>query len=386
MTAVDRWLLRLAAGVVTVAGGLHIAELVQTRSARSVRVTRAEGLAKVAQASVTSQDWAQVAVLLSGAVEAYPESDRLRTQLAEARVALVLARRGSFEANENLQMEQTLLLSAPTALRAVALAKLALQRGQHALANQRIKTALELDPDLREAFLYEGMLRFSEGAFDTATVSLKKALTGETDTAMAHFMLGQVEVARRDWVAAARYLQTAAPELNTAQGWRILGAVLRELKQLPEAEQALRKALALVPGEPEASVQLGMLLTAAGRNKEAIAPLTAAWRGSRDQRAYAKLGRAYLDVGRHQEAAQVMAELAKLRPEDPEVVFVLGLAAEALQDKATARSAFEATVQRAGETERWRELSVAARARVNALRSVSIPLTQGPPKKTRADQ
>jgi len=187
-------------------------------------------------------------------------------------------------------------------------------------------------------------------------------------------LLGVIALARRDFAAAADFLEKSlAADPRQVQAWNNYGAACQALGRLEQAIGAFRRALELQPGhagalnnlgvlharrnelteaeacyaraleangkDPEVHNNLGNLLMRRGRAGDAAACYRRALElkpGSPD--ALGNLGIAQLRTGQSDEAVATLRQALALRPASPEILFNLGnaLAARESLDEALA--------------------------------------------------
>lgn len=111
-----------------------------------------------------------------------------------------------------------------------------------------------------------------------AQAAAREAVARNPEFGPGHDILGQTREAMGDTAQAlAAYRRAVArdAESDAPTGWpqQHLGALLRELGRLEEAEEALRDALRIAPGLAAAHYELGLLLEAKDELEPAIASL-----------------------------------------------------------------------------------------------------------------
>ncbi|MGB7971215.1 MAG: tetratricopeptide repeat protein, partial [Candidatus Deferrimicrobiaceae bacterium] len=138
-----------------------------------------------------------------------------------------------------------------------------------------------------------------------------------------------------DWETSARLFQEAISS-NPAliEGWNGLGISLGELGKYGEAEDAFRKALALDPEYPAALVNAGLLRMREGRIEEAAGMFERAvvieprWSAARVNLAIAQTRQ-----GRDRDAETTLLAARRIFPDDPDVLYHLGMALERKGDR-----------------------------------------------------
>lgn len=224
----------------------------------------------------------------------------------------------------------------------VAVATIALLRGDHPTFSDALAEIQEYDPDNPTAMNLWGQLQFRLGELKKAEESFTRLLQlGQDDLrimASAHANLGVVAYSRSDYPLARTHYDQALNLLRKlgdmhGQGSLLgnLGVVEKTLGNLPNAEQYLREAIKIDralqnrKSLADHTNNLGDLLSITGRRDEAETMLTESVRiscdiGFREGIAKAKgnLGLLYSDMSRldeaeqaHQEAMQMNRELGR---------------------------------------------------------------------------
>ncbi len=212
--------------------------------------------------------------------------------------------------------------------------------------------ALELLGAARGA---QGRPREALEALDRARALRPSSITIRHNRAQALFALGRLDDARTELDKLVRMHADYQPS------WNLLGSVLAGLGDVPGAERAYRRAMAMAPEQPQAPYNLGLLFQQAGRLEEAIAAYRGALRihpafapahnnlanalkatGRADEAvahyrealrhdpglvdAMGNLGTALREAGRYAEAIPLLERAEVLRPGSPEVLNSLGIA------------------------------------------------------------
>lgn len=125
--------------------------------------------------------------------------------------------------------------------------------------------------------------------------------------------------------AEAAYEKLRQLEPGVAEVHANLGLIYFEERKFDQAVPALRQALKLNPALSNARVLLAMSLSELGRYKEALPGLEDAFRHSSDSMTRRMCGlqleRAYTGLELDRNAVNVALELARLYPDDPEVLY-----------------------------------------------------------------
>jgi tetratricopeptide (TPR) repeat protein len=110
------------------------------------------------------------------------------------------------------------------------------------------REALELQPTYPEANYWLATILLRHGSIEEAIVHLREAVRGEPSLADAHLALGEALEQRRDFEGAVKHCSEAA-RLNPrlADAWFHLGTALCRLGRAGDAEQFLSKAVEVAP-------------------------------------------------------------------------------------------------------------------------------------------
>lgn len=149
------------------------------------------------------------------------------------------------------------------------------------------------------------------GSWDEAERTFREAIRLDPTSAAAHNGLGATLARRQDWAgaeAAFRQAYALAPDNYTYAG-HIAIALARQRKDLPEAEQFIRRAIELKPDESDLHYQLGIIKGFMGQWPQAEAAYRQAITLKPEGGNYhACLAEALLEQGRTTEARQEAAQ------------------------------------------------------------------------------
>ncbi|MER9947424.1 tetratricopeptide repeat protein [Mesorhizobium sp. M0047] len=159
---------------------------------------------------------------------------------------------------------------------------------------------------------------------EEAITHLKTFVDAHPDDMRAYLALGGVYSSKDDFRSAANLYDRAVEALKTptAANWNIFyqrGIAYERLKEWPKAEPNFRKALELVPDQPQVLNYLGYSWVDMNMNlKEGLAMIQKAvdLRPS-DGYIVDSLGWAYFRLGRFDDAVREMERAVSLKPEDP---------------------------------------------------------------------
>ena len=133
--------------------------------------------------------------------------------------------------------------------------------------------ATALDPNLTMAHSNLGIAYFDRKNYDKAEVCQQRALALDPNFAPSLNNLGSVWRERGDHDKALDYYRKAAAAANPhyLEPLNNLGALLLEEDRIPEAIEALKKALTLAPNYPESICNMGGVHLAQEENEQALA-------------------------------------------------------------------------------------------------------------------
>jgi tetratricopeptide (TPR) repeat protein len=205
----------------------------------------------------------------------------------------------------------------------------ALEAGHHAEAERWFRQAIEADPRLADA--YRGLAR--------ALVGLGR----DADAVAALLRAGQGLALAADYDTAIEYLEEAAalapgsPAVHVA-----LGQALHRADRFERAAAELRRGLELGARDPAVALTLGAALWEAGRVEEAESTYRRMAEAPEPARSAARqsLGGLLLWLGRHDEAARLLAEAAARRPQSAALRFDLARALDGAEHADDAAAAY----------------------------------------------
>ena len=197
---------------------------------------------------------------------------------------------------------------------------LALNRSDHVAESiDELKRALVIDPQPQIHYML-GVFYWHQGDFDRAATELKAAIAQQQNYADAHYALGSVLKARKEWKSAAEALRRAIALRSDSPTHYALAQVLQQsgddkgaqaefaeserLRLRTEADQRASVWTAvgvqkLDDGDPQAALDLFRRATAAS---DQYAP------------AFYQMGRALQRLGKGQEAREAFSRAATLNP------------------------------------------------------------------------
>lgn len=149
---------------------------------------------------------------------------------------------------------------AATAARLEREAQQAAASGDFNTAASRFKSILGMAPDNVHILSNLALIQIQMNAVQDAESTLQRALTLDSNHTFALFLSGLLKINQGDFEGALGYLSQAGRlDPNDAEVQNHLGVVLSELGQRDAGEAALRKAIQLQPGYPDAHINLAVV-------------------------------------------------------------------------------------------------------------------------------
>jgi len=216
-----------------------------------------------------------------------------------------------FEAQQNLGLALAKsgdLAGAATALQTAVTLKPTVG-GQQALAGAWLSLAQVLE---------QGHPQESLAAYQKAVELAPASSEAQLGVARITEASGNVAAAEQQYVKLAEAGNSESVE-------RLIGLYLKQ-KRYADAETWLRKYMAANPQSMAAQLQMGKLLAAEGKSKEAIAALEPAYRASPDAALARELASLYLETKQYDTAAPLLEKLIEQAPGDAQLHFDYGSA------------------------------------------------------------
>jgi len=209
------------------------------------------------------------------------------------------------------------------------------------LSNYQV--AVQLFPRDRDFIERLAMLLHRAGLEEQAQPIYEKLVLLDPANPSGHLGLAQIDHALGFLDRSADHYEKALQGFpQRGDLWREYGEELYEARDFRTAELAVRRALALDPGDAEAGLNLALVLRAMGRADEALAELEAPARAGKPEALRAR-ALWLMEAGRAADAAAAAETLLRQAPNDP-----LGLYIRARLDlKAGRRSQAQALLRQA---------------------------------------
>jgi tetratricopeptide (TPR) repeat protein len=133
------------------------------------------------------------------------------------------------------------------------------------LAEVHFRATRRIDPSFPKINESLGELLLQRGAYTEAIQCLKQAITLESYSWIAHYLLGTAYAKIFDWRKAHdEFVAAIDMDPNEPRAWQMCGEVLLSLQRLDEAERYLRTALELNPLLTDAVADFGFLFLKRG--------------------------------------------------------------------------------------------------------------------------
>lgn len=221
------------------------------------------------------------------------------------------------------------------------------------------------------------------GQFAEAGFSLRKAITLQPDLAIAHFMLGNLEVAQQHYEASLPHFQKAAElEPKNPIALVFLSECYAKIGRRNEGIDYAKRATTAVPGFVGGWLQLARVEKSVGHMAETISALKHALDASPDNvQLLVLVGSSYISQNRSAEALPLLRHAAEVAPNEFLVQANLGLAYQNQKQHQEAVKAFERATEimpndRAGWehlAEEYRATEQSAKAKRATERAQSLP-------------
>jgi len=210
-------------------------------------------------------------------------------------------------------------------------------RGQLALLNDELPAAssafikaLARDPTYLGALLGQAETMTRQGGFNEAKTSLTEILSKHPKSGRAHYLLGRIELALKNYASAEKELNTAiALAKDLIEAYVALSELYMKTDRDQEAMRILDAASETVPGSALIKLTLADGHAARGDYASAIIELNKAVDLEPDNvRAYFRMGQMYRKMGSYQDADLAFQEVAKRAPNHPGLALEQGLLLE----------------------------------------------------------
>lgn len=215
--------------------------------------------------------------------------------------------------------------------------------GKVAEAEREVRRVLRLDAGAAEAQTLLGIILASRGnAITEASEALTQAVALNPKSFDAHFYLGRVQYAMKDFAGAVKSFRSAvALNPRHAEARFFLGTVLESVGESETAMTEYQELIKLEPQSAYGQTGLGALLLKQGKTDEAINTLNHAIAlDPQNFESHWALGRALILAERFTEATETLRQAVSLSPNRSDAHYQLGLALKRLGRAEEAKSEF----------------------------------------------
>jgi len=215
-------------------------------------------------------------------------------------------------------------MNKPTAEEIVRRATAAFNSGQADEARRLCKQGLSRQPgDPMLSHLLAAVL-FSQGEIQPARQHVEASLARKPGNAAAHLLAARIARAAKDFGAALSHLDRAIAIAPQREVFLEKARTLDQAGLGPEARQAWRAILEIVPGNIEAAARLGRLAWENGDHASAVTLLERAVRGEAPASVWFDLGVVRQDLRDHDGAATAYRRAFEIKPDYAEAALNLG--------------------------------------------------------------
>jgi tetratricopeptide (TPR) repeat protein len=215
-------------------------------------------------------------------------------------------------------------------------------------AEREARRALKINVGAAEAHTLLGVILASRGSANAeAAETLSQAVALSQNSFDAHFYLGRVLYAVKDYEGAVKELRVAVTlKPNSAEARFFLGTALEASGNIEVAQIQYQELVKLAPDSALGQLGLGALLLKKGQTDEAFKALERAIAlDSKNFEAHLAMGRALARREKFLEAVEVLKTAVQLGPYRPDAHYQLGLALQRIGRKEDAAFEF-ATVEK----------------------------------------
>jgi tetratricopeptide (TPR) repeat protein len=194
------------------------------------------------------------------------------------------------------------------------------QSGQWSAAAALFEQAEKKSPNDDRPQHWLGRAYEALGKNEAALDHYRRAIMLTPKSAPSHLGIGRIQRAKGNsqgaMIAFSKAIQV---DPNLAEGYSSLGQLELELNQISKAKKSFSRALSLDPKDPGARIGLAVIEIRDGKEKSGVAKLESLKTEFPNQlKVRESLGKAYLNLGRSDEALEEFQAATKLAPDVPE--------------------------------------------------------------------
>jgi tetratricopeptide (TPR) repeat protein len=231
-------------------------------------------------------------------------------------------------------------MTQPTAEDIVRRATAAFNSGQREEARRLCEQGLSREPGEPMLSHLMAAVLFSQGELQSARGHVESSLAKRPGNAAAHLLAARIARATRDFDDALAHLDRAIAVAPQREAFLEKARTLDQAGYRPQAREAWRAILDVIPQNPEAMARLGRLTWEDGDHAAAATLLERASQGDASASVWFDLGLARQDLRDHAGAAAAYRKAIELRGDHAEAALNLGNALQELGDLDGAMGAY----------------------------------------------
>jgi tetratricopeptide (TPR) repeat protein len=231
-------------------------------------------------------------------------------------------------------------MTQPTAEDIVRRATAAFNSGQREAARGLCEEGLSREPGEPMLNHLLAAVLFSEGEIQAARTHVERSLANRPGNAAAHLLAARIARAAKDFDTALASLDRAIALAPQREVFLEKARTLDQAGLRPQAREAWRAILDVVPQNAEAAARLGRLTWEDGDHAAAVSLLERAASGDAPASTWFDLGLARQDLRNYDGAATAYRKAIELKPDHAEAALNLGTVLQELGDTDNAMRAY----------------------------------------------
>lgn len=231
-------------------------------------------------------------------------------------------------------------MTEPTAEDIVRRATAAFNSGQREEARKLCEEGLARQPGEPMLSHLMAAVLFSQGELQSARDHAEKSLAKRPGNAAAHLLAARIARAAKDFDGALTHLDRVVAIAPQREAFLEKARTLDQAGLRPQAREAWRAILEVVPQSTEAAARLGRLAWEDGDYAAAVSLLERATAGDTPASVWFDLGLARQDLRDHHGAATAYRKAIELKPDHAEAALNLGIVFQELGDLDSAMRAY----------------------------------------------